>query len=323
MSWTRKKILFTGIDLLLYSSIVVVLFLSFIGKLPFEFGYFNCNDTSIRLEKRPSSVGLMPLLIFYFLLPLIAIFISEAFYSFENQEGNAKLKLLTSLKKVHHLYVRYFLWATLNILLNDMTKIIVAVPRPHFIETCIPDWQNINCSHNSGFIQFRRSLCLSNKTAAVYDSMKSWPSGHAQLAAFAATFLMVYLEFQMKDENCLVLKRWLQSVLLIFPIYSSASRIHDYKHHVSDVVWGVIFGCAMAMIFLWKTQLYQQCSQYSDEYQVKTRGVKPSNEKQKRPSRMQLIQSEFGAIEEMESEIVQQRGGDNSHNNHVFNHLQQ
>ncbi len=31
----------------------------------------------------------------------------------------------------------------------------------------------------------------------------------------------------------------------------------------------------------------------------------------------------FSAIEEMESEIVQQRGGDNSHNNHVFNHLQQ
>jgi len=143
--------------------------------------------------------------------------------------------------------------------------------------------------------------------------MKSWPSGHAQLATYAGVFLLAYIEFRISDEHSVMIKRWLQSIIILFPLYASASRIHDQKHHVPDVVWGAIIGGVMAILFCWKIQLSQTHNHASEVEQVETRSMKPTNDRQKRPSRMQLIQSEFGAIEEMESEM-----GGKSHNNHIF-----
>eukprot|EP00088_Acartia_fossae_P033185 TRINITY_DN3395_c0_g1_i3.p1 TRINITY_DN3395_c0_g1~~TRINITY_DN3395_c0_g1_i3.p1 ORF type:complete len:351 (+),score=19.27 TRINITY_DN3395_c0_g1_i3:167-1219(+) len=293
----KCKILLALFDVLLYITIVIPLFLSIFGKLQFEIGFFDCNDPSIRRQKRPSSVSKTSLLLFYFLLPLVLILIVEFGHCIQAKIKTLKLKLISALKKVYHLYVRYFLWATLNILLNDVLKVVAAVPRPHFIETCQPD-----CDKGVGMVKFTRSVCLGENTDSIFDAMKSWPSGHAQLAAFAAVFIIVYMEARISDEHTVMLKRWLQSVALVFPLYSSATRIHDQKHHVSDVVCGFLIGGILAVIFCWIVDL--KLDNLSIEPSLnETTHLKQNSEKQKRPSRMQLIQSEFGAIEEMESEI--------------------
>jgi len=123
LSATKFRILLFGFDCLLYGTIIVPLFLSLLGKLQFEFGHFGCNDSSIRLEKRPSSVSKTSLLLFYFLLPFIFILLLESYEMFINIQANFRAKLKLSLKQVYLYYTRYFLWATLNILLNDILKL--------------------------------------------------------------------------------------------------------------------------------------------------------------------------------------------------------
>ena len=45
---------------------------------------------------------------------------------------------------------RFLLSFTWNVCLNLVIKTLSAVPRPHFISTCRPDWSLINCSEYKG-----------------------------------------------------------------------------------------------------------------------------------------------------------------------------
>ena len=46
--------------------------------------------------------------------------------------------------------LRFWLSFTWNVCLNLVIKTLSAVPRPHFISTCRPDWNLINCSQYQG-----------------------------------------------------------------------------------------------------------------------------------------------------------------------------
>ena len=45
---------------------------------------------------------------------------------------------------------RFWVSLTFNIAINTALKTLTAVPRPHFIDTCKPDWGKINCSVHGG-----------------------------------------------------------------------------------------------------------------------------------------------------------------------------
>lgn len=318
MSFTtlRWQVLFKCLDIVLYLSIFVPLSLSLLGKLNFEFGQFNCTDPSIRLEERDGTVGTASLLLFYFLLPFLMICIVQSIHSISKKSNNLRNKVTIIISNIYFIYSRYGVWATLNLLLNEVLKVLSAVPRPHFISTCQPDWQTITplCAQNSGMVRFSRSLCLSEDTGEIFDAMKSWPSGHAQLSFFAAVFIVVYIESNISDDHSVILKRWLQALVLIFPAYTSTSRIHDHKHHVFDVLCGSIIGSILSFFMTYKLN-YMKISKEENNQTERTTTYSESLEKVKRPSRMQLIQPEFGRIEEMESEF----GRSENQNNLAFN----
>jgi len=316
----RCKIIFKCLDIFLYLSIFVPLSLSLLNKLNFEFGQFNCTDPSIRLEKRESSVGAATLLLFYFLLPLLMICIVQSIHSLSSKSNNLKTKLSNIISSIYYIYSRYGVWATLNLFLNEVLKVLSAVPRPHFINTCDPDWHTVKplCAQNSGMVTFSRSLCLSEDTGEIFDAMKSWPSGHAQLSLFAAVFIVVYIESNISDEHSVILKRWLQALVLIFPAYTSTSRIHDHKHHVFDVLCGSIIGSSLSFFMTYKLNFMKITTEDINQTE-RTTTCSETKEKVKRPSRMQLLQPEFGRIEEMESEF----GRSENQNNLVFNHNNQ
>ena len=46
--------------------------------------------------------------------------------------------------------VRYWFALLGNASLNLALKTMLAIPRPHFIDTCNPNWDLVNCSQNAG-----------------------------------------------------------------------------------------------------------------------------------------------------------------------------
>ena len=57
---------------------------------------------------------------------------------------------------------RFWLSFTWNVCLNLVIKTLSAVPRPHFISTCSPDWDLINCSQYKGWAGTGNNLSQSH-----------------------------------------------------------------------------------------------------------------------------------------------------------------
>ena len=48
---------------------------------------------------------------------------------------------------------RYWYAQSLNTIINIVMKMIVSRPRPHFQDTCRPDWDRIDCQANNGSVR--------------------------------------------------------------------------------------------------------------------------------------------------------------------------
>ena len=92
---------------------------------------------------------------------------------------------------------------------------------------------------------------------AVFDALKSFPSGHAQISSFAASYIMVnfiasytvsnshyqvYMSIKLPTTQSFLLQPWIQFILVSLTMFSSISRVQDNRHHVWDVVAGVALG---------------------------------------------------------------------------------
>ena len=112
-------------------------------------------------------------------------------------------------------------------LANIALKTMASTPRPHFMDTCKPDLNKLDCQGNNGYvgeIQYMRyfhfgsfprnvvfdvSICQEAIDAGtsllrVNDSMKSFPSGHSQLALFAGLFVFVSMNFSFANQSLML-----------------------------------------------------------------------------------------------------------------------
>ncbi len=46
-------------------------------------------------------------------------------------------------------YVTYVAHCGLTLWINELIKVLVGRPRPHFLSTCQPDWKRIDCGENN------------------------------------------------------------------------------------------------------------------------------------------------------------------------------
>ena len=56
-----------------------------------------------------------------------------------------------SWRSARDIYSDYWASSLLNVLVNELLKTLVAEPRPHFLDTCKPNWESIDCTHNKGY----------------------------------------------------------------------------------------------------------------------------------------------------------------------------
>jgi len=280
------------LDLILYISVLVPLLAAVFGFIPPYGGHFHCEDTSIKFPYTGDTVSTKLLILLITLFVLVLVFCTELFHS--PRPGLFSTFSFT-VSSTCSIFTRYWVSLTGCAMINLALKTMLAFPRPHFLDTCQPDWSAVNCSENGGNIQFSITLCQSGQsTKAIYDAMKSFPSGHAQLACFSAAFASVYIFYRVVGTYSRLWKYWLQLVVCIAAAFISVSRLDDHRHHFADVMSGAFIGAVIGIFAAMRINFSQEKNTSSS--------TRKEYVKEKRPSQMRLIHPEFSYGSVVESE---------------------
>ncbi|XP_047475236.1 phospholipid phosphatase 1-like isoform X1 [Penaeus chinensis] len=145
-------------------------------------------------------------------------------------------------------------------LTTDIAKYSVGRLRPHFIAICKPDWSKINCSEP--FLYVDPIPCTSDDDHRMKEARLSFPSGHASFSAYTMIYFVIYLQVRFKFKTPKLVRPFLQFVCLMMTFYTTVSRISDYKHHWSDVLFGFSEGALVAvLVSLYVSDLFCDGSQ--------------------------------------------------------------
>jgi len=273
------------LDILLYLSVLLSVLVCYSSLAPPSGGYFHCDDQSIMFPHLGDTVSTKILLVMVFLPFILIVFATEM------SQASEKV-LLTSIRiaavTTSQVFLRFWVSLTFSMCINLAMKTLTAVPRPHFIDTCQPRWDMINCSAHGGNVNIDLSLCqgYEDDPDSVTDAIKSFPSGHAQISCFAAAFTIVYLSVRLDMRNSYLLRYWLQLVLVVMAIYSCQSRVSDHRHHVMDVVVGGAIGIVIGVTAALQHNFPPHHS--TEEENIEKETI------QNQPSTLRLINTGFG-----------------------------
>ena len=78
----------------------------------------------------------------------------------------------------------------------------------------------------------------------------SFVSGHASLSAYSMWFCVVFLQQRMDTRNFRLVKPLIQVCCALFAVFTSLTRVSDYKHHPEDVVFGALLGLVISSLTL-------------------------------------------------------------------------
>lgn len=255
----RTFILITCLDISVFFTVAGLAYCTAFGVIPPTHGGFHCNDESIKYKYQWDTFPTSLLLLLSF-LPILGLFIfCELGILLERSTGLGGKgftwpRLWQAICRAIPLFGGYMMCWSFNLLSNEITKTLVAEPRPHFIETCKPDWEQIDCKANNGYVRFNLSLCTGPSVPdngvprPIFDAMRSFPSGHAQIAMFSAVFAILYCHRRCYRYNGNYIVVMLQFAFLAFALSASITRITDKRHHWWDVAAGDVFGAMMACL---------------------------------------------------------------------------
>lgn len=240
----HKELTIVPFFLSILSGTVIGLAVYFIPQLylePFYRGFY-CDDLTIRLPNKRSTIPNSVLFLCIFFLPLVGILITEfcrstcrrELYSWRGFNVN---QILVNFVKY---YAYHLLAILLTLLLTTPTKYIVGELRPMFLDVCQPAYDFLNC-HNRSYIYNYK--CRGTNNQEVKEARLSFFSGHAALSMTTATFLITYIQSRIpRTRWTIFLKPLIQLLLVCLALYTGYTRIVDGKHHLHDVIVGYFAG---------------------------------------------------------------------------------
>jgi len=216
---------------------------------PYVRGFF-CSDLSLRHPYRESTVSVLMLLSISYGLPFLIFCLVES--------SNLKLHNSFDLSRLgiqlYNVFGVFVFGAFVNQLLTDTTKFTIGRLRPHFLQVCNPVYGNINCSiPNFNYItnyscQGEPDVSEATRDKRLHDARLSFVSGHASLSVFSMSFSIIYLQYQMVGRDYRLTKPLIQVGCALFALFTSLTRISDYKHHPGDVLGGAVVGIVSAAV---------------------------------------------------------------------------
>lgn len=146
-------------------------------------------------------------------------------------------------EQVHHLHMTLLAF-TLNFVsvgaVTDFLKIWISRPRPDFLSRCLP-------KPDTPLDTYVTIEVCSTFTEAtnwrLIDGMKSCPSGHSSLAMSGAIFLALWLTYEWKLTKTSSVHWWILSWgYVLVGACIGISRSIDYRHHLTDILFGFLLG---------------------------------------------------------------------------------
>ncbi|CAL4065043.1 unnamed protein product, partial [Meganyctiphanes norvegica] len=219
---------------------------------PFERGFF-CDDESIHYPYKESTVTNGILLVVSITVPILTVCGME-WWKIYNNKVIQKLKIWGY--KIHpliwtivHKLGPFWFGFFANIMFTYIIKYTIGRLRPHFIAVCDPDWSQIQCTTSELHQTYVDPIpCTAEDKYRIKEARMSFPSGHSSVSAFAMVYVVMYLQMQHKLFYHRLLRSVFQILCLSFTVYTSVSRIHDYRHHWSDSLGGFLLGTIVAIL---------------------------------------------------------------------------
>ncbi|XP_067135916.1 phospholipid phosphatase 1-like [Centruroides vittatus] len=202
---------------------------------------FYCDDIYIQKPFRGDTISFRTLIIVSLTSTVILILIKELLSS--SKHGGKSF-----IWRFKNYYKTYSLGLTYVGAITNILKFFVRELRPHFIDSCRPDWSNINCSQ--GLVT--KYNCTGNgpKWLVDKDIYQSFPSGHASVSFYTFVFVFLYTRSKVREESSQM--SYLSNVVQIFffswAITCCVTRVTDFRHHWWDVVLGALLGVIGAIL---------------------------------------------------------------------------
>ena len=274
----RKLVCVAAVDFICIAIVAIpCLLLNLVGE-PYMRGFF-CNDESIRHPYQDSSVPTWALILVSYSLPAIIIALVETAL-LKHSETFTPARLA---REMYNTFGLFMFGSMVNQLLTDTSKFTIGTKllnfdllhlanisgrlRPHFMEVCNP---NINmteavCGPPDAPVFVNNFTCLgqtgisdSERRMRMHDMRLSWVSGHASLSAYSMWFCIVFLHQRMSTRNFRLVRPLIQVGCALFAVFTSLTRVSDYKHHAEDVASGAILGLIVSSLTVTVRIIIQQ-----------------------------------------------------------------
>ena len=213
---------------------------------PFQRGFF-CTDSTLKYPYIEETVSTNLCFILWILISLFIILTTQV------------IKRLFSIKALYDIV----LGALICILTTLILKYSVGKLRPHFLSLCNPDYNNI-CYDESAYYRdendeelldefFEKyvnetNICSIENSRLIENARLSFPSGHASYSFYFTTFLILYMKKNLKDLKYIRnILPYINLLLILLATWISFTRVNDYYHFTSDVVFGGFLGVAIGL----------------------------------------------------------------------------
>ncbi|KAJ2666377.1 hypothetical protein GGH99_006754 [Coemansia sp. RSA 1285] len=136
---------------------------------------------------------------------------------------------------------------SLTLMFTDVLKNVVGRPRPNLLARCLPVLPKEplrDPPHGLSTID----ICTQENIAVLNEGFRSFPSGHTSLSFAGMTYLMFYLagKLHIFDGQGHSYKPFLVFMPLLIAAIVGATRLADYWHHSTDVLFGAMIGIVTA-----------------------------------------------------------------------------
>jgi phosphatidate phosphatase len=240
---------------------------------------FYCNDYSIALPYKDSTVSNNALILICTVFPTLIVVVTELCRKYSSnpkaqsrKQFKYKIKFLRRKNPLEIPEIVGNIYITLGThmfgllivqFLTNLLKFTVGRLRPHFLDICQPEFmvkshqgiqlKSADCAFQKYYQYDLDFKCTTNNQRRLFDASLSFPSGHSSTVFYTMVFFVLYIRYIWRCENskmknnCGFAILFTQCLLLTAAVFTAVSRVFDHKHHVTDVIAGSIIGIFFAV----------------------------------------------------------------------------
>lgn len=183
-----------------------------------------------------------------FLLPILMIVGLESFEMLirkrpQKTVDSLGMQIMQAIRRISRFYFTYLMYGSLAGMTTIFIKLLVPVPRPHFVAVC----QNMSVRAAVPLDATNTSmLCFPN--IDLTDALQAFPSYHATIAMFSTAFLCLYIYYSCQVRGVPSVTGWLSLPIIVMGLIGALHRWTTHHNTFFDIIWGTVIGIVWALV---------------------------------------------------------------------------